>query len=66
MTPRRWQWIGGFVMGLIYMWIAWTFLNGDWTNIWAWIVTLAAGVLGNAVGEWAVKSWQKAGESDEI
>lgn len=66
MTPRRWQFIGGLVMGMLSIWLAWSFFNWDMTSTWGWIVSLSAGVLGNAVGEWIVKAWQRAGENDEI
>jgi hypothetical protein len=63
MTPKRWQFIGSGLMGWLYIALAWQiFFHWDFMNVWGWVGSLGAGILGNAVGEWVVKAWQEAGE----
>jgi hypothetical protein len=60
MTPRRWQIVGGYVVGALYMLIAWNDFNFAWSPT-AILVSLAVCAVGNFIGSWTVRYWQEAG-----
>jgi len=59
MTPKRWQLVGGYSMGLLFI-VAVNMIQADPLSWYGVLIAVAAGVLGNAVGSYIVREWQDA------
>lgn len=61
MTPRRWQMVGGYIMGMWFI----TGVNLYVDNplaLQSIVLAVIAGTVGFGLGSWTVREWQEAGK----